>query len=132
MKPCVGNANIAVMAPRPDDPDGAEQLVERYAARVYRLALRIAGVKDDAEEVVEEVLLAASHTVPSFVDESAFGSWIYRAVGRAAHQRFKRWQHIGAPVPDDVMPSSPRTDISSRWTIGRRGSTSRQCRVSWE
>jgi PhnB protein len=121
MKPCVGNANIAVMAPRPDDPDGAEQLVERYAARVYQLALRIAGVKDDAEEIVEEALLAASHTVPSFEDESAFGSWIYRTVGRAAHQRFKRWQHIGAPVPDDVMPSlaadghfQPMDDWSAR------------------
>ena len=52
MKPCVGNANIVAMAPRPDDPDGAEQLVERYAERVYQLALRIAGIEDDADDVM--------------------------------------------------------------------------------
>jgi len=40
-------------APRLGEAD-AEQLVERHAERVYRLALRITGVTDDAEEIVED------------------------------------------------------------------------------
>jgi RNA polymerase sigma-70 factor, ECF subfamily len=121
MKPCVDDASNDLMAARPDDADGAEQLVERYAERVYRLALRIAGAKEDAEEVVEEALLAATRTVHSFAEESALGSWIYRTVGRVAHHRFKRRQQIGATAPDDVMPSlapdghfEPMDDWSAR------------------
>jgi DNA-directed RNA polymerase specialized sigma24 family protein len=53
MRPFVDDPGIDLMAAHLDGPDGAEQFVERHAERVYRLALRIAGVKDDAEEVVE-------------------------------------------------------------------------------
>ena len=40
-----------VEALRRDDPGAAEQLVERYGERVYRLAVRITGTSDDAEEI---------------------------------------------------------------------------------
>jgi len=39
-----------VEALRRGDPDAADQLVERYGDRVYRLAVRITGMSQDAEE----------------------------------------------------------------------------------
>ena len=45
-----------VEALRRDDPAAADQLVERYGDRVYRLAMRITGVKEDAEEAAQDAL----------------------------------------------------------------------------
>ena len=44
-----------VEALRRDDA-AADQLVERYGDRVYRLAMRITGVKEDAEEAAQDAL----------------------------------------------------------------------------
>jgi DNA-directed RNA polymerase specialized sigma24 family protein len=43
-----------VEALRREEPDAAEQLVERFGDRVYRLALRITGVNEDAEEAAQD------------------------------------------------------------------------------
>jgi RNA polymerase sigma-70 factor (ECF subfamily) len=105
MEPSVGDADANLMAaPSLSDPDGAEQLVERYGDRLYRLALRITGVQADAEWALEDALRMAARTVNSFTNESALRSWIYRTVADAAHQRRKRRQHVDTAPLDDVVP----------------------------
>src|SRR5262245_24244927 len=120
MKLCADEARIALMTTRADDLDGVEQLVERHAARLYRLALRITGVKEDAEAVVEDALRAAISAMHSFGDESAFAAWSYRVVGRAAHERRKS-RHSDGPGQVDTLPAfgadghfEPMTDWSTR------------------
>ena len=101
----MGDADTDLMAaPSLGDPDGAEQLVERYGDRLYRLALRITGVQEDAEGALEDALRMAARTINSFTDESALRSWIYRTVAYAAHQRRKRRQHVDTAALDDVVP----------------------------
>ncbi|HKQ66596.1 MAG TPA: RNA polymerase sigma factor [Methylomirabilota bacterium] len=105
MKLCADETRIALMITRADDLDGVEQLVERHAERLYRLALRISGVKDDAEAVVEDALRAAISAMHVFGDESAFAAWSYRVVGRAAHERRKRGHTGAVACPVDVLPA---------------------------
>jgi RNA polymerase sigma-70 factor (ECF subfamily) len=120
MKPCADEARIALMTTRADDLDGVEQLVERHAARLYRLALRITGVKEDAEAVVEDALRSAITTMHAFGDESAFAAWSYRVVGRAAHERRKRHHRDTAGAIDALPAFAPdghferMTDWSAR------------------
>jgi RNA polymerase sigma-70 factor, ECF subfamily len=101
----VGDADTNLMAaPSLGDPDGAEQFVERYGDRLYRLALRITGVQEDAEGALEDALRMAAPTINSFTDESALRSWIYRTVAYTAHQKRKRRQHVDTAALDDVVP----------------------------
>jgi RNA polymerase sigma-70 factor (ECF subfamily) len=120
MNLCADEARIALMMTRADDLDGVEQLVERHAERLYRLAMRITGVKEDAEAVVEDALRAAISTMHIFGDESAFAAWSYRVVGRAAHERRKRRRSDTAD-PVEVLPAfaadghfEPMADWSTR------------------
>src|SRR5262245_15959080 len=120
VKLCADEARIALMTTRADDLDGVEQLVERHGERLYRLALRITGAKEDAEAVVEDALRAALSTMHIFGDESAFAAWSYRVVGRAAHERRKR-RHRDTACPADVLPAfaadghfEPMADWSTR------------------
>ena len=78
-----------VEALRREEPDAAEQLVERFGDRVYRLAMRITGSNEDAEEAAQDALWTAARKIQMFKGESAFGSWIYRITANAAYQKLR-------------------------------------------
>jgi RNA polymerase sigma-70 factor, ECF subfamily len=95
-----------VEALRREDPDAADRLVERYGDRVYRLAMRITGLKEDAEEAAQDALWTVARKVHMFKGESAFGSWIYRITANAAYQKLRtRRQKAPEIALEDVLPS---------------------------
>lgn len=53
-------------------------LVERYSQRLFRLAYRITGNENDAEELVQEAFLRAYRNLSRFESRSNFGTWLYR------------------------------------------------------
>jgi hypothetical protein len=80
--PCLGDVDAGLAEELgPDGADGVGQLVERYADPVYRLALRLTGVKEDAEEVVEDVLRTAADAIHAFASSPALGSWLFQSRG---------------------------------------------------
>jgi len=95
-----------VEALRREEPDAPDRLVERYGDRVYRLAMRITGLKEDAEEAAQDALWTAARKVHMFKGESAFGSWIYRITANAAYQKLRtRRQKASEIALEDVLPS---------------------------
>ena len=106
-----------VDALRREEPDAAERLVERYGDRVYRLAMRITGLNEDAEEAAQDALknvgVASSaalwtvaRKIQMFKGESAFGSWIYRITANAAYQKLRTRRQKSAEIAiEDVLPS---------------------------
>jgi RNA polymerase sigma-70 factor (ECF subfamily) len=95
-----------VQALRREEPDAAERLVERYGDRVYRLAMRITGLKEDAEEAAQDALWTVARKVQMFKGESAFGSWIYRITANAAYQKLRTRRQKAAEIAlEDVLPA---------------------------
>jgi RNA polymerase sigma-70 factor (ECF subfamily) len=66
-----------------------EALVHRYGPKTYRLALRITGNPEDAQEVSQDVLWTVVRKIDTFKGESALGSWIYRIAANAAYQKLR-------------------------------------------
>src|SRR5262245_44380506 len=94
-----------VDALRQREPTAAEQLVARYGDRAYRVAIRITGNAEDAEEVVQDAILSVVRKIDTFRGESAFGSWFYRIVSNAAYERRRRPQaSIEIPL-EEVLPA---------------------------
>ena len=95
-----------VAALRAEEPDAAERFVERFGDRVYRLAMRITGSREDAEEAAQDALWTAARKIGMFKGESAFGSWVYRISANAAYQKLRTRRQKSAEIAiDDVMPS---------------------------
>ncbi len=95
-----------VEALRREDPDAPERLVETFADRVYRLALRITGSPQDAEEAAQDALWTAVRKIQTFKGESAFGSWLYRIAANAAYQKLRSRRAKAAEIAlDDVLPA---------------------------
>ena len=112
-----------VDALRRDDPEAPELLVGTYGDRVYRLALRITGGNEDAEEVAQDALWTAARKIQTFKGESAFGSWLYRITANAAYQKLRARRSKAREIAlDDVLPAldedgrhfEPMADWSSR------------------
>ncbi len=86
-------------------PTAAERLVATYGDRAYRLAIRITGNGQDAEEVVQDALWTVIRKIDSFRGESAFGSWLYRIVVNTAYKSIRGRQRRPRELSlDEVLP----------------------------
>jgi RNA polymerase sigma-70 factor (ECF subfamily) len=55
-----------------------EELYRAHSGRIYGLAVRMLGNTADAEDLLQEIFLAAHRKLESFRGESALGTWLYR------------------------------------------------------
>ena len=74
---------------RRGDAAAPELLLDIYGDRVYRLAIRITGNEQDAEEVAQDALWTVARKIGTFKGESAFGSWVYRITANTAYQKLR-------------------------------------------
>src|SRR5436190_14362342 len=69
---------------RQGDSDAFRALVERHSRSVFRLAYRMTGNEQDAEDVVQESFLKAYRQLGRFEARANFGTWLYRIVANCA------------------------------------------------
>lgn len=60
------------------DGDAFRTLVERHSRSVFRLAYRMTGNEQDAEDVVQETFLRAYKQLSHYESRSSFSTWLYR------------------------------------------------------
>ncbi len=53
-------------------------LVERHSRQLFRLAYRMTGKEQDAEDLVQETFLRAYKQIARFDGRSSFATWLYR------------------------------------------------------
>ncbi len=63
---------------RQGDAAAFEQLVLANQNRVYSLALRLTGDREEASDLAQEAFLRAWQGLPEFREECGFATWIYR------------------------------------------------------
>lgn len=90
---------------RQGDSEAFRSLVERHSQRVFRLAYRLTGNEQDAEDVVQESFLRAYRHLGRFEARADFGTWLYRIVANTAIElvRSRRVRHDPArtaPIED--------------------------------
>ncbi len=69
---------------RQGDSEAFRELVERHSRSVFRLAFRMTGNEQDAEDVVQEAFLRAYRQLGRFESRANFGTWLYRIVANCS------------------------------------------------
>jgi RNA polymerase sigma-70 factor (ECF subfamily) len=69
---------------RQGDGEAFRALVERHSRSVFRLAYRMTGNEQDAEDVVQESFLRAYRQLGRFESRANFGTWLYRIVANCS------------------------------------------------
>ena len=72
-----GSERRLISAAKAGDANALEELLDQQQARVFRFGLKMCGDTDDAEEVLQETLLAMARTIRGFRGESSLSTWMY-------------------------------------------------------
>jgi RNA polymerase sigma-70 factor, ECF subfamily len=69
---------------RQGDGEAFRALVERHSRSAFRLAFRMTGNQQDAEDVVQDAFLRAYKQLGHFESRANFGTWLYRIVANCS------------------------------------------------
>lgn len=72
------------------DQSAFGQLMTRYEKQVYHQALRLLANPEDAADVTQEVFFKVWRSLPSFLGDSSFSTWLYRLTDNAAIDLLRR------------------------------------------
>jgi RNA polymerase sigma-70 factor (ECF subfamily) len=101
---------------RSGDTDAFRVLVDRHSRSLFRLAYRMTGNQQDAEDVVQESFLRAYKQLSRFDERASFGTWLYRIaincsldLVRARKRRNEQLAPADTEIDEPVL-SLPSTD----------------------
>ena len=96
---------------RERDGTAMPELQTTYGARIYQLAFRYMKNREDAEEVMQDVLLRVFRKIDAFRGDSALSSWIYRITFNTAMSRLRTLKfRRPAEVPYESVSRTDLTD----------------------
>jgi RNA polymerase sigma-70 factor, ECF subfamily len=98
----------AVALARDGDSEAFRGLVEHHSRAVYRLAYRMTGSPQDAEDVVQETFLRAYRQLSRFESRANFGTWLHRIAVNCSIDliRSRKHQETGHDAPDLEMAAA--------------------------
>lgn len=79
--------------------DAFEALVRRHQRRVLGLALRYTGSRHDAEDLAQDVFLAAWGAAARWRPEAKFSTWLYRVTANAC----LNWKRRARPAGGEAL-----------------------------
>jgi RNA polymerase sigma-70 factor (ECF subfamily) len=89
------------------DPDAFGELVRRHRDRLWAVALRTLGDREEAADALQDALLSAYRAAAGFRGDSAVTTWLHRIVVNACLDRMRRRQvRPTVPLPD-TGPGEP-------------------------
>ncbi|WP_435206179.1 RNA polymerase sigma factor SigM [Micromonospora sp. bgisy143] len=103
------------------DRDAFAALFHRHRDRLWAVALRTLGDREEAADALQDALLSAHRAAARFRGDSAVTTWLHRIVVNACLDRIRRRQaHPTVPLPDGnradgsgtggVEPAAPAQD----------------------
>ena len=111
---------------RAGDRAAIETLLERYQGRVFGFGLRMCGDSEDAKDVLQDTLLAASRTVADFRGDSSVSTWLYTiarsfCIKRRRRSKFAPAGELSLDHDAPALPSSmPAPDeLAARGEVKR-------------
>jgi len=96
---------------RDRDEHAVAELASLYGHKIFQLAFRYLRNNEDAEEVVQDVLLKVFRKIDAFRGDSALSSWIFRITFNTAMSRLRRTRAMRhAEVNEIEIRTTPSDD----------------------
>ncbi len=103
----MGISATLVTALKRKDPTAFAQLLAQHGAMLYRVALRLMGQPEEAEEVVQQTLVTVYAKIATFDERAALTTWLYRIVVNTALMRLRAKARV---------PEEPQDPLEAQFT----------------
>ena len=107
------------------DAGAFERLYRRHSPRIYSLACRMAGSRQEGEDLLQEIFLQVHRKLGSFRGEAALGTWLYRLAMNHCLD-FVRSRQVRMSLQTDALedegamePAAPRDTPVARLDLER-------------
>ncbi|MGH2608611.1 MAG: RNA polymerase sigma factor [Tepidiformaceae bacterium] len=117
--PVTGRPPIAELIDRAraGSPDALGALYEAHGAALFRLAYRLLGSREDAEDVVHDVFVGLPEALQRYEERGALDAWLKRVAARVALMRLRgrrRRGEVDLAAAEETVGgglSDPPTDV---------------------
>lgn len=87
------------------DRDAFNELMSRHCDRVYALACRMMGQREDAKDATQEVFLQLLRKLDRYERRAAFKTWLYRVASNVCYDMLRRrGRQPALSSTDDDLP----------------------------
>lgn len=100
-------------AVRAGTPEALAALYREHGSALYRLAYRLTGTREDAEDVVHDVFVGLPEALAQYEERGKFTSWLKRVTARVALSRLrnrKRRREVSLDLGDQGPSPSANPD----------------------
>ena len=88
-----------------NDEEAITQLLERYWARSYRVALQFSRDPGEAEDIAQETFVAVLRNLPSLQRGASFQAWFFKVLSNTAHKHHRsRTRRSAHEARSDLTP----------------------------
>jgi RNA polymerase sigma-70 factor, ECF subfamily len=107
------------------DEDAFSQIVRSWEKKIFSLAWRMLGNREDAQDVVQETFISVFKSIRGLRDTARFSTWLYRiALNHCRLQRRSRYHDISCEQMVDQI--GDEDSFPSDFRAEDRGSVSRE------
>ncbi len=96
------------------DYEAFTALINAHKDKIYALARKLTGNKQDAEDIVQETLLKAVDNIDQFREEAAFGTWLYTIALNQSRAHYSRGKQADLQPLEDYLPAHEHGQTHSR------------------
>jgi RNA polymerase sigma-70 factor (ECF subfamily) len=108
---------------RQGDLAAFELIYRTHAGRLYSVACRMLGNPTDAEDLLQDIFLAAHRKLESFRGESALGTWLYRLATNLCldhlRSRAAKTGQVTSPLDDEPSLADSSSHRLAERTVAR-------------
>jgi len=82
-----------------------EQLMTVHESKMYAVALRMCGNREDAQDCLQEAMLRVYRAISGFKGQSSFSTWVYRITMNSCLDELRRRKSRAAVSLDSMLES---------------------------
>ena len=82
-----------------------EQLMRRHESRMYSVAIRMCGNREDAQDCVQDAMLRIYRALDRFKGQSSFSTWVYRITMNTCLDELRRRKVRASTSLDTLLES---------------------------
>lgn len=76
------------------DTDAFEKLIISYEKKIFNIALRMTGNREDASDIAQEVCIKIYKSINSFKENSSFSTWVYRITSNVCIDEMRKRKNV--------------------------------------